>query len=72
MEKIQPILNDAILSFLADCAQNPILKTSILASIWTQKEKEKRQKGRRNCLESIQRSLALNGIVVKSQSALCT
>lgn len=32
----------------------------------------KRQKGRRNCLDSIQRSLALNGIVVKSKSALCT
>lgn len=44
MEKIQPILNDAILSFLADCAQNPILKTSILASIWTQKEKERDKK----------------------------
>lgn len=34
--------------------------------------KRKRQKGRRSCLDSVQRSLALNGIVVKSQSALCT
>lgn len=32
----------------------------------------KRKKRRRNCLDSIQRSPALNGIVVKSQSALCT
>lgn len=31
-----------------------------------------RQKGGKNCLEATQSSLALNGIVVKSQSALCT
>lgn len=31
-----------------------------------------RQKEGMNCLEAIQRSRVLNGIVVKSQSALCT
>lgn len=57
--------------FLAECAQNPVLKP-FFGKYMDIEGKRIRQKGGKNCLEAIQRSLPLNETVVKSQSALCT